>query len=58
MVSAEGERVILKNFVTKGDEVEGWFKDIEDKMKESLKIEFKKAVKSLEDDTERKDWVL
>lgn len=50
MVSAEKEMVHLKNFLAKGDEVEIWFKDLEDKMKDSLKTEFKKALAKYEED--------
>lgn len=37
MVSAEGEKVQLKNFAARGEDVEIWFKELEDKMKEALK---------------------
>ena len=41
MISAENEQVLLKNFNAKGDEVEIWFKDLEDAMKNSLKYVFR-----------------
>jgi len=37
MVSAEGEKVPLKNYQARGDEVEFWFKDLEESMKYSLR---------------------
>lgn len=37
MISAEKESVPLKNYNAKGEDVEIWFKDLEEKMKESLK---------------------
>lgn len=40
----------LKNYNAKGEDVEIWFKDLEDKMKESLKVEFKKSLLKYEDD--------
>lgn len=36
MVSQEGEKVELLNYLQKGEDVEGWFKDLEDKMRHSL----------------------
>jgi len=33
MVSAEGEKVQLKNYMQKTDDVEVWFKDLEEAMK-------------------------
>lgn len=50
MISAEGEKMPLKNYNAKGEDVEIWFKDLEDKMKESLKVEFKKSLLKYEDD--------
>lgn len=38
MISAEGEKVVLKNYQARGEEVEGWFKDLEESMKHSLKF--------------------
>jgi dynein heavy chain len=40
MVSAENERMPLKNYQAKGEDVEIWFKDLEDSMKHSLRREF------------------
>jgi dynein heavy chain len=59
MVSAEGEAVPLRNFVARGDEVEQWFKDLEEAMKGSLKTVFRNAaLKYDSDDMQRRDWVL
>lgn len=59
MVSAEKEKVPLKNYNAKGEDVEIWFKDLEDKMKDALRVQFKLAASKFEDDNnQRKDWVL
>jgi len=59
MISAEGEMVPLKNFFARGDEVEGWFKDLEESMKNSLKTVFRNSLQKYEgEETERKKWVL
>ncbi|EGR30170.1 hypothetical protein IMG5_139330 [Ichthyophthirius multifiliis] len=59
MISAEGERVALKNYQARGEEVEGWFKDLEESMKYSLKAVIRSAlIKYEDDDTQRSQWVL
>ena len=57
MVSAEGESVLLKNFLPRG-EVEEWMKMIEDQMKKSLTGVMRQACIQYErEETQRKDWV-
>ncbi|EGR31243.1 hypothetical protein IMG5_115030 [Ichthyophthirius multifiliis] len=59
MISAENERVALKNYQARGEEVEGWFKDLEDSMKHSLKSVIRQALIKYEDEnTVRQQWVI
>ena len=51
MVSAEQEEVVLKNYHPKGDEVEIWFKELEEAMKSSLKSVFRNALFKMDDET-------
>jgi dynein heavy chain len=44
MISAEGEKCVLKNYMARGDEVEGWFKDLEDAMRSSLRTVFRQSL--------------
>lgn len=50
MISAEGEEVILKNFHPKGDEVEIWFKELEESMKYSIKSVLRQAILKMDDE--------
>lgn len=59
MVSAEGEKVQLKNYMAKSDDVEVWFKDLEDAMKSSLRFITRQAAAKYDaEDMTRKLWVL
>ncbi len=50
MISAENEQVPLKNFQARGDEVEVWFKDLEEVMKGSLKSVFRQGLVKYENE--------
>lgn len=59
MLSAEGERAMLKNYIEKTEDVEVWFKDLEDAMKNSLKSICKSALVSYDAaDMSRSNWIL
>ncbi|KAL4466850.1 hypothetical protein ABPG74_010447 [Tetrahymena malaccensis] len=59
MISAEGEKVVLKGYQARGEEVENWFKDLEEAMKNSLRYVMRSALLKYDDeDTQRSQWVI
>lgn len=58
MISAEGERVELKNLKAQGP-VETWLRDLEKNMQETLKAKMEKAIEALnrDDAPPKKEWV-
>jgi len=58
IISAEEEKIPLRNYLARGEEVEVWFKDLEEAMKHSIKVVVRQSlVKYDSEDTKRSVWI-